>query len=147
MGGSNFWADNPFTNVGEYIDWTEEGQVVEGRVVALEVHTFEANERGPERKVPKLTILDERQNMVNVTCGPADLKKKVVKAQPEVGDQIRIEYVSSNKTALGLQRFFTVKATRPTGPELAALPGDGQLDPAAMDRATAPYGQQSEVPF
>lgn len=102
--------------------WGEDVSVV-GHVAALGTHTFEANERGPGRTVPKVT-LDRGGDfgLVDITCGPADLRKKVIAAGPQLGDRMRIAVIGSTKTQVGTQYFFKVDVQKGGTPILAPVP-------------------------
>lgn len=103
------WDDPAFMSGGK-IEWYE-GMEIVGTVTMLGKHTWPAKDDSPERTVPQLQV-DE----LVITCNPADLRKKVIAARPQVGDRIKIECVSSTKTQVGTQYFFTVKVqkTNPT---------------------------------
>lgn len=146
--GGSFW-DNPEIKASDFATFKDDGDFVEGIVAGLEVHTFPANDKGPERKVPKL-ILASEGGQTEVTCGPADLRKKIEKARPELGDWCRIEQVAHNETALGTQRFFTVQVKRrPADPEPETT--GGKIDPwAGAQVHTGPWKPKTatgEVPF
>lgn len=156
--GKSFW-DNPDIKYSEYAQFKEDGDFIEGKVTALDIHTFEANDRGPERKVPKLTLARDGQ-MVELTCGPADLRKKVEKARPEVGDDIRIEQVAHTETSFGTTRFFTVRVTKPqtvvqqpfTVPTASygqqkAAEWQAAKDAASAQQATAQAAYAADPPF
>lgn len=131
---SEFWGNKDFVS-GEFVQW-EEGTEVIGLVVKLGTHTFEANERGPARTVPLVVVKDDAGHETEITCGPADLKKKMVAAAPSVGDRIKVECIGENKTALGMQRFFKVSVQRRQDPRAGA---------AGADRYTAPKAEVNEL--
>lgn len=139
--GADFWGNKDFAS-GEFITW-EEGTELIGEVTGLSTHTFPENERGPARTVPMVLVKDQSGHVSEVTCGPADLKKKMVAAAPCVGDRIKIECVGSNKTALGIQRFFKVQVQR--APHLKSVE-DGNKIAAAAAKRHEPV-EDTEVPF
>lgn len=140
--GGSFW--DSFQEASEWAAFDNDGDTVEGTVEAIQTKTFEANERGPERTVPELII-----DGVSVTCGPADLRKKVVAARPDVGDHIKIMRVGHNKTAMGVQKFFTVdvrRAAKAPDPMAGAVVPTGPWRPG--ERRTGGYVQANEeAPF
>ncbi len=116
------WSDPAFA--GEYITWAD-GVSVVGYVVDVTTHTFEANDRGPGRTVPKV-LVDVDGHVTEITCGPADLRKKMIAAQPQKGDRIRIEVIGSTKTQVGTQFFFKVDV-RKGGTPIQAQPAVNEL--------------------
>lgn len=128
------WNDPQF-KTGEFVEW-EEGTVVVGTVKALQTHSYEANERGPGRTVPQVIVGTEAGHDVEITCGPADLKKKMVAAAPAIGDRIRVECIGTTKVSVGIQRFFTVKVQKAAHTQAVA---DGNaISNAKAQRLEAP---------
>lgn len=105
------WSDPQFAASGEFIEWAEGVEYI-GTVVGLDTHTFPESERGPARTVPKVLAKDDAGHVSEITCGKADLKKKMVAAKPGVGDRVKIECIGSTKTQVGTQLFFKVSVQK-----------------------------------
>ncbi len=136
------WDDPQFA--GEYITWAEGVEVI-GEVTLLDTHQFEANDRGPGRVVPKVVVNVDGHN-TEITCGPADLRKKMIAAKPGIGDRIKISVIGSTKTQVGTQFFFRVDVQRSSN---TAGINSGRTDGVVVPEVKAPVTSpmQDEVPF
>jgi hypothetical protein len=67
-------------------------------------------------------------DFVTLTCGQAQLAKKVTAAAPTAGDIIRIVYDSDYKTGKGTGKGFTVKVKRGQPRAQAAPPPNSRSD-------------------
>lgn len=123
---------------GRFIGWGEIGQVIEIDVLSYgetDGSDFNGNEcplvsgfltadatnftdKGTKRETLKAGEL------VNVTCGQANLKKGVKIADPNRADVLRITYVDEYKTAKGTGKEFKVQIARGQGTGRSGEEGD-----------------------
>lgn len=109
------------TPQGSFIGWgSKPGQVIEGRVTdydpagatdfggsecpALEIELTRTGHSYAKEEWHTY----EAGDLVQISCGQVQLKKKVRKAQPRIGDMIRIELVDLVKVSNGTVKSFTV---------------------------------------
>lgn len=109
------------TPMGAFIGWgNKPGQVIEGVVTDYDPEgaTDFGGDKCPALEIELLRTAHsfvkdqwntyEQGEMVQISCGQVQLKKKVRKAQPRIGDRIRIELVDLIKVSNGTVKSFTV---------------------------------------
>ena len=80
-----------------YVRWNAPGQVVEGVIRRIDVGSF------MNKEYPELTIDD-----VILSASHVNLQRQLVEEQPDVGDDIRIEYLGEDDAKPGknpMKRF------------------------------------------
>lgn len=133
---------------GSFIGWGERtGQVIEGTVTdydpegatdfggkpcpSLELELLQKGHSFSKQNNSWTTY--EVGEPVQITCGQVQLKKKVRKAQPKIGDKIRIELVDFIRVASGTVKSFKVEVDHSgggsTGGGGSSAPAESQVPP------------------
>lgn len=88
------------TGGGEFVTWTEVGQVVEGIIIGF---TVDGGSDFNDNACPEVTIRQLDGALATVTCGTAQLKKAMTlnADKMRLGHQIRIEFTGTYKTNKG----------------------------------------------
>lgn len=113
---------------GAYIGWGKVGQTVVGKVLNFEL---EGGTDFNDNKCPllELELIEPADSynkdgdhtsypagdLVCITAGQVSLKRAVKKADPQVGDLIKIEFASTVKTKNGTVKEFEIKVARGAG--------------------------------
>jgi hypothetical protein len=95
---------------GDYIKWTESGQVVEGVVQAIKEATYQGKD------YPELTLGTEDGTRI-LPASQAGLMRLLAEDPPEVGDRIRVEYKGEGEARPGQSaiKLFVVDVTHRSG--------------------------------
>ena len=105
----SIWDDPSIRPTSDYVKFENPGDSVSGEVVSLGLHTFEDGKR-----VPKL-IIATADGDVTLTAGQQQLMAKLTELRPEVGDNLTVTYVRSEKRAGGKTlKHFEIKVIRAT---------------------------------
>lgn len=121
---SDFWDDEEL-QVENRVRLDRRGDSVDGEILAMDKATFGgalSREGGPVRTVPKLTLLNDVDGEEWILiAGAIELRQKLTKSRPEVGDRIHVEVTGVEKlSGRGAgprgeqkeQKHFAVEVTR-----------------------------------
>lgn len=116
---------------GDYIKWTEPGQVVEGVVTAVRVSTFK------DKTYPELDI-ETPQGKRTISANQASLKRQLADDPPAIGEYLQVEYLGEGEAKSGQSpiKNFRVTVTHgshpPRAEDLTATPGSPGPDVANL---------------
>jgi hypothetical protein len=103
MATPSFWDEFK----GEYVKWETPGQVVHGTLMAYERGSYKGN------TYPELA-LSTAEGTRKVSATQANLKRQLADEYPEVGDELRIEYLGEGEAKPGQSpvKLFELQVTR-----------------------------------
>jgi hypothetical protein len=107
------WRKRREELAGEFVRWTTPGQVVEGRVVAIEEGSF------PDGRPCINVSVETADGVVKMSDGPVRLASGLADAAPEVGDVLRVEYLGESSTTTpgrSPAKLFRVEVTAKAQP-------------------------------
>lgn len=111
----------------DFVKFNEVGDEVIGRITNITTKTFN-NDKGGVDTVPQLALTMPDGAEKTLTAGAFDLRKKLIEARPDVGDDVRVMMIGRD----GKQKKFKVDVKR-----------GGDATPAAM----APAAATADPPF
>jgi hypothetical protein len=92
---------------GNFVKWEEVGEEIVGDVIGKGVgEDFNGHD------CPQLVIRNDDAEEVTLTAGQAQLKAKLLEANPNVGDRIKVKYTGTEKADKGDKKLFEVTVKR-----------------------------------
>ncbi len=124
-----------------FAKWEDPGQIIEGRVVYAGMVGHPFPDATKPQRVPRVD-LDDSGTVVEVTATLHDLSRKLIAADPEVGDYLVIEYAEDVKVK---GRPMPMKRFRVTKGKPETIKDQIQKDKARRAKTLA--GMPDEPPF